>query len=124
MKAPNKMCDNVCQFAASLFSTEPMSFIAIVDIGTAAFLTVTGFFLRLMAGARRRHRARLITYRPKCPYPVTAARLASKGARSSATVTRQRRNVRAVIKRTPAVSISISAAPKSLIVCKGTSQVP
>ena len=43
MKAPKIMCDNVRQFAVSVFSTEPMSLIASVDIGTAAFLTVTGF---------------------------------------------------------------------------------
>jgi len=45
MKAPNMICDSVCQFASSFFSKGPMSFIASVDIGTVPFLRVfAGFF--------------------------------------------------------------------------------
>jgi len=57
------------QFAVSVFSMEPMTFTASVDIGTAAFLNCYWLFLGSMAGARHRGRGRLITDRRKCPDP-------------------------------------------------------
>ena len=81
MNAPKIMCDNVCEFAVSVFSMEPMTFTASVDIGTAAFLNCYGFSEGLVAGAKHRHCARLITYRLKSPYPAAAVPLASKEPR-------------------------------------------
>jgi len=63
MKAPKIMCDNVRRFAVSVLSTEPMSLIASVDIGTAAFLTVTGFFWGV-DGAREAPRSGAINHGP------------------------------------------------------------
>jgi hypothetical protein len=75
-----------------------------------------------MAGAKRRRCGRLITYRLKCLDPVGAVRLVREGCARFRDDYRQRRNVSAVMRRTPTVIIRISVAPKSLIVCKGTSQ--
>ena len=122
MKAPKIMCDNVRQLAVSVFSMEPMTFTASVDIGSAAFLNCYWLFLGSMAGARHRGRARLIMDQRKCPDP---RRLDwPRKATAFRNGDRQRRNVSAVISRTPIVIMRISVAPKSLIVCKGNSQVP
>ena len=81
-------------------------------------------FLRVNGG-REAPRLRAINHGPdKKSIPGYGRSVSLESARASAAINRQRRNVRAVIKRTPPVIIRISMAPKSLIVCKGTSQVP
>jgi len=40
MKAPNIICDSVCQFASSFSSKDRISFVASVDIGKVPFLRV------------------------------------------------------------------------------------
>ena len=123
MKAPKIMCDNVRQFAVSVFSTEPMSLIASVDIGTAAFLTVTGF--SGVDGGRGAPRSGATNHGPvKKSIPRYGRSVSLERCRRFRDGYRQRRNVSAVMRRTPTVIIRISVAPKSLMVCKGTSQVP
>jgi hypothetical protein len=87
MKAPNKMCDNVCQFAVSVFSMEPMSFIPSVDIGTAAFLKCYWLFLRV-DGGREAPRSGAINHGPakmSIP-PVGSVGLAKCPASATVTV--------------------------------------